>query len=259
LAQTKDRILFVDDQESDRYVVGRLLRREGFEVKEAATGKETLRLAMEIPDLIILDIRLPDLNGFEICRQLKSSPLTREIPLLLLTATYHDDQSRLKGFECGADGYLTQPIEPAVLVAHIKALLRSQKALRESESRYRMIIDGLRTGVYIIQDEKIQFVNERFAEMMESKKEELVGTASADIVQPEDREFLQKETARSLSGVEPSRGFEIRLTCKGGKIRRVEAFDTVIEYKGGPAVLRNLVEMREREGAEDHTPETMGQ
>ncbi|RJP73314.1 MAG: response regulator [Candidatus Abyssobacteria bacterium SURF_17] len=244
--QTKSRILNVDDQESDRYAISRILRREGFEVKEAATGAETLQLAMEIPDLIILDVRLPDFNGFEICRKLKHEPPTIAIPVLLLTATYHDDESRVKGLESGAEGYLTQPIEPAVLVAHINALLRARNALRESETRYRMLLDNLPAGVYVVQNERIQFVNKRFAEMMGATQDELVGKSFLDAAHPEDRELLRESTARQLAGMALTRRIEFRLIAKDRNVRWVEAFDTLIDYEGKPAVLRNMVDVAGR-------------
>ena len=74
-------ILVVDDNEAERYYVARVLRKAGFEVTEAGTGQEALRLAGEVPDLVTLDVRLPDLSGFEVCRRLKADLVTRDIPV----------------------------------------------------------------------------------------------------------------------------------------------------------------------------------
>jgi PAS domain S-box-containing protein len=143
-------ILNVDDQEASRYAVTRVLRQEGFSVTEGANAADALRLAMEEPDLIILDVRLPDMNGFDVCRKIKSEPATSMIPVLLLTSTYQDDESKVKGLDSGADGYLTQPIEPPVLIAYINALLRARKAEeglvaagREWESTFDAISDSI--------------------------------------------------------------------------------------------------------------------
>ena len=119
------RILNVDDNDVGRYAVSRILKHAGFEVLEAATGSEALKLALGMPDLILLDVNLPDINGFEVCRHLKSNPATQAIPILQLSATYKDSKSTVNGLEGGADGYLTQPVDPPVLLAHVRALIRS--------------------------------------------------------------------------------------------------------------------------------------
>jgi PAS domain S-box-containing protein len=121
------KILNVDDDEVGRYSVTRILKQAGFDITEAATGADALKLAMKLPDLVLLDVNLPDIHGFEVCRRLKSDPATRAIPVLHLSATYLDSKDKVNGLEGGADGYLTQPVEPPVLLAHIRALLRSSK------------------------------------------------------------------------------------------------------------------------------------
>src|SRR5215203_6065979 len=87
-------ILNVDDDEASRYVVSSNLRRAGFEVWEAESGTEALKLAQQRPDLILLDVNLPDINGFEVCRQLRHDLATASIPVLHLSATSVDSSSR---------------------------------------------------------------------------------------------------------------------------------------------------------------------
>ncbi|WP_088892046.1 hybrid sensor histidine kinase/response regulator [Leptolyngbya ohadii] len=118
-------VLTVDDNEATRYMVARMLRQAGFEVKEAATGEEALRLAAEQPDLILLDVKLPDISGLEVCRRIKNNPITAGIPVLHLSANFVSPASKAEGLEGGADGYLTQPIEPMELVAAVRAFLRN--------------------------------------------------------------------------------------------------------------------------------------
>jgi signal transduction histidine kinase len=122
-------ILVVDDTESSRYTIGRYLRKAGFEVWEAATGKEALQLAENAPDLITLDVKLPDVGGYEVCRRLKENSQTAGIPVLEISAAFRSTTDRVKGLDSGADGYLTGPVDPEELVANVKLLLR----LRESE------------------------------------------------------------------------------------------------------------------------------
>jgi signal transduction histidine kinase len=129
-------ILVVDDQTPIRYSVRRFLEHARFEVREAASGGEALESARRSPrpDAVVLDVKLPDVNGYEVCRRLKADPETCDLPVIHLTASYADDVSKARGLEGGADAYLTHPVEPHVLVATIRALLRlkrSREALAE--------------------------------------------------------------------------------------------------------------------------------
>src|SRR5262245_1534498 len=95
------RILIVDDNEPTRYALRRMLEVHGYAVHQAATGVETLREAETKPDLIILDVHLPDANGYDLCRRLKAAPRTAAIPVLHLSATFSDSESRSEGLEHG--------------------------------------------------------------------------------------------------------------------------------------------------------------
>jgi signal transduction histidine kinase len=126
------RILNVDDNDAGRYSVNRLLMRAGYDVVEAARGREALEIVRkDAIDLVVLDVNLPDMNGLEVCGVLKADAVTAGIPILLLSASLVGPQHHVQGLETGADGYLTEPVEPEVLLAHIKALLRLRRAERE--------------------------------------------------------------------------------------------------------------------------------
>jgi signal transduction histidine kinase len=122
------RILNVDDDEIGRFTVTQMLRSAGFEVDEAVNGREALAKAELLPDLILLDVRMPDMDGFEVCRQIKANPKTSGITVLHLSATQIDAQAITHGLNRGADGYLTEPIGQAELVATIRAFLRIRRA-----------------------------------------------------------------------------------------------------------------------------------
>jgi DNA-binding response OmpR family regulator len=134
-------VLVVDDSPENRYAARRHLSRAGFEIWEAETGAEGLGRAAEDPDLILLDVHLPDLDGFEVCRRLKTSERTRHIPVLQRSQSHVDDAARVHGLESGADAYLTEPVDPAVLVATARALLR----VRRAENRLRQEIERAET------------------------------------------------------------------------------------------------------------------
>lgn len=127
----------MDDNDAGCYAIVRVIQKEGFPVIEAATGGGALEKAATGPGLIVLDVNLPDINGFEVCRKLKENPLTAHIPVLHISATYLDNRSKAQGLNMGADGYLTQPVEPPVLLATINALLRIKRAEENLAERFR--------------------------------------------------------------------------------------------------------------------------
>ncbi len=147
------RIVLVDDDEPNRYAVGRILRNAGMEVLEAGRGDEALLLAKDNPDLVILDVNLPDMNGMEVCRLIKTNPATACIPVIHLSASKVQSRHRVQGLESGADGYLIQPIEPEELIATVHALLRArtaEAALRAAAREWKTTFDALSDAICLV-------------------------------------------------------------------------------------------------------------
>ena len=164
------RILHVDDREENRYIVSKILRGAGFDVVEGKTGKQALELAASLPDLIILDVRLPDMLGYEVSKRLKSNPYTSGIPIIQLSASFISNESKVQALDSGADQYLTQPVEPPVLVASVKALLRIQRAealSRLSARQWQTTFDALSEGIGLIgEDQQILRCNRAMSELL---------------------------------------------------------------------------------------------
>jgi len=115
------RVLVVDDEENIRSLVRMYLEREGYRILEAETGDTALESIMqEPPDLVVLDIMLPGMDGFDVCREVRRE---QDVPILMLTAR-DEDIDKIVGLELGADDYLTKPFNPRELVARVKAILR---------------------------------------------------------------------------------------------------------------------------------------
>ena len=119
-----EKILIVDDEEDILELLKYNLSREGYKVSCAASGEETLRAVWAgIPDLIVLDLMLPGIDGVDVARQLKNDVKTRDVPIVMLTAK-GEEADIVTGLELGADDYITKPFSPRVLVARVKAVLR---------------------------------------------------------------------------------------------------------------------------------------
>jgi len=124
-----EKILVVDDDVDTLRLVGLMLQRQGYQIVAANNGQQALTMAQnENPDLIILDVMMPDMDGYEVTRRLRSLPTTRLTPIIMFTAKSQVDD-KVTGFESGVDDYLTKPTQPRELFAHVKAiLLRARKS-----------------------------------------------------------------------------------------------------------------------------------
>lgn len=121
---TKNKILLVDDEADILEFLSYNLKKEGYNVFTANNGKEAVTVAKkENPDIIILDVMMPDMDGIETCREIRELPGLRDVMIAFLTAR-NEDYSQIAGFEVGADDYINKPIKPRVLISRIKALLR---------------------------------------------------------------------------------------------------------------------------------------
>jgi pilus assembly protein CpaE len=144
-----EKILIVDDDIDSLKLIGLMLQRHGYEIMAASAGGQALtKAASEHPDLIILDIMMPDMDGYEVCRRLRANADTRGIPIIMFTAkTLVDD--KVAGFEAGADDYLTKPTHPAELASRVKAILARSATQRKRDNRKGMTVGviGTKGGV----------------------------------------------------------------------------------------------------------------
>jgi DNA-binding response OmpR family regulator len=118
-----EKILIVDDDIETLRLVGLMLQRQGYKIVAANNGQQALTMSKaELPDLILLDIMMPDMDGYEVTKQIRGNPATKTIPIIMFTAKSMVDD-KVAGFDAGVDDYLTKPTHPAELTAHVKALL----------------------------------------------------------------------------------------------------------------------------------------
>ena len=179
-------ILNVDDDEGARYAKTRIFERAGYRVLEAATGGDALSLVHdERPQLVLLDVGLPDINGIEICRRIKKNAASKHTMVLQVSASCVRPQERAMGLDGGADVYLSEPVESTELIGAAKALLRlydreeeSRVLLKELTERERFIkslVDAAPSTVYLydLREQRNLYANARSGETLGYGPEEL--------------------------------------------------------------------------------------
>ncbi|HWI37608.1 MAG TPA: ATP-binding protein, partial [Burkholderiales bacterium] len=223
----KATILNVDDNGANRYVKSRVLRAAGFEVIEAATGESALSAATDRqPDLVLLDIRLPDISGIEVCRRLRHNPQTQLIPIVHISATHISAHDEATSLDAGADIYLAEPVAPHELSSAVRTLIRlraTEQGLAATERRLRLATEGAGIITWEIDcSSRAALWSRQFSEMLGSN-----GAASFDSwlarVHPDDRAALAAAFDAAAGG-EPDFTSEHRLLLPGGEERYIAAF-----------------------------------
>ncbi|MEH2231597.1 MAG: response regulator [Nostoc sp.] len=187
MSEPRVTILHVDDNEANRYVVNRILQNAGFSVVEAATGATGLEAVANFqPDLVILDVQLPDISGFEVCRQIKANPETAFIPVLHLSASFVQSQDKAEGLDSGADAYLVQPVEPIELLATLRSLLRirrAEEAALSSAREWQTTFDSMNDGVSLVDREGIVMrCNRAMMQLFCKPSHEILGYAHHELM-----------------------------------------------------------------------------
>jgi PAS domain S-box-containing protein len=218
--RSKHTVLVVDDNPATRYSTARVVRAAGFRTTEAGSGGEALEQVARGVSAVVLDVHLPDIDGFEVCRTIRSNPATAMLPVVHLSAAYIKDEDRVTGLNAGADGYMVHPVEPAVLVATLQALIRARTAedqLRRSEQRFRAIYDQAQSGIALL-DEQGRFAdaNPALLRLLGRSREDLLGHPVSAFAPPQWRAAIQREIEAPAPQRPPWRG-EFPLLATGGR------------------------------------------
>lgn len=250
------RILCADDTDAQRYAVSRVLRSAGFEVLEARTGREALALMPVRPNLVVLDVNLPDISGLEVCKIIKTSEQTKRTPILHVSATLVSAGARVAGLDGGADAYLVQPIEPEELIATVRALLRvreTEDALWASQQEYRLFFEAnpLPCWVFDTAELKILAVNAAAVNIYGYTREEFGALVLSDIIVPTPGDkpddpthggvLIQQTLDRGKHKTKAGRTIDIEMVCAPLRLQDREA--TL-------AIVRDVTEKLERQATE---------
>lgn len=151
------KILLVDDEEDILDILQYNLRKEGYQTVTASNGKKAISKALkEKPDMVILDVMMPDMDGIETCQQLRDIPALQDTLIVFLSAR-GEDYSQIAGYEAGADDYITKPIRPKVLLSKVKALMKRQGSRSESPNVIEVNGIGVDRDKYVMLKEGEEF------------------------------------------------------------------------------------------------------
>jgi len=220
------RILAIDDNPAALYATTRVLRSAGYEVMQATTGSAGLAAASQA-DLIVLDINLPDIDGFEVCRRLRAQPETAQIPVLHLSATFTQNADFELGLQAGADSYLTRPVEAPVLLATVRTLLFARNAdfvRRGLDAKLRTMFKLAPVAIAMLdQTLKYESVNPAFCALTGHSAEELVGLpAKAVFGEAVDAFHSEDQSVESANPGHGTREGQLSFARKDGSIVTVE-------------------------------------
>jgi PAS domain S-box-containing protein len=243
------RILVIDDEEKNIKLIKGLLMRESYHINGCFSGEEALEfLQNDKPDLILLDILMPGIDGFELCRMLKQDVSTRIIPIVMVTAL-NDQEDRKKALDAGAEDFLNKPLDQFELKARVKSLLRiksyhdevinshteiakknedlvkeiaerkrTEASLLQSEEKYRELVNHAPTGIYEVDIQKARFisVNDVMCDYTGYTRESFLGLKPLELFTEESKKLFIDTQQKIICGGEVSEIAEYKIKCKNG-------------------------------------------
>jgi PAS domain S-box-containing protein len=260
--QTQGDILVVDDDLPSRQALSMMLADHGYEVRSAPDGPTALMIVeADPPDLILLDVLMFEMDGYEVCRRLKARPESCDIPILFVSAL-GEVVDRVKGFEVGGVDFVAKPFQAEEVLARVAthlALRRVQKQLeaqnaelRESEEKYRFLVENLQEGVWAIDSEaRTTLVNQRMAEMLGYAEEEMLGKHLFEFMDQRGIEITEQNLERRRVGLNERHDFEF-LRRDGTRIYTTLETSPIVDDQGNyQGALAGVMDITDRRRAEE--------
>ncbi len=202
--QRKIRILAIDDEEIYLHTIVGLLS-QTYKIIVALNGPDGVKMAQSDPppDLILLDVMMPDMNGFEVCRRLKSAPVSQNIPVVFLSAL-EDVQNKTKGFELGGVDYITKPFQGEEVLARVKTHVEKQelhKKLARENARFKTLAEAAFEGIFIHDQGNILDVNTEASRLFNCKPDELLGQNLINLLPAKAHDAVLNEAGRPYEGM----------------------------------------------------------
>jgi PAS domain S-box-containing protein len=255
--QNSAHILVVNDNPDTRRSLSALMKYAGYEVTTAETGGECLSLLETLkPDLILLDVIMPDLNGIEVCQRIKTHPRWADIYVLMLSGLQTASEQQVAGLAAGAEEYITLPIPPTELIARVQTLLRikhKEQTLRYAETRFRLLLEHSTDAVALLTSEgKLLYANPAASHITGYPPYKLTTLDVFDIVHPEDAERLRDEFMELLHQPGHTLRKEFRYRHHNGEWRWLDSIGTnLLDQPGVNAIVVNYRDITARKHEEE--------
>jgi PAS domain S-box-containing protein len=228
--------------------VRQILERNGFRVADTGTAAEAVAMAVELhPSIVLLDVNLPDADGFAVAAQLKAGSRTRLVPIVHLSATRIGIEDRVAGLEGGADAYLTWPVDPPVLIATMRALLRARRAEDEASlmgRQWQATVEAARDGLAILDERgRVIRANRRMADITGRDVPSLLGVDLPALLDADGTAGLARRTATALQIGRPDR-FETQLGSTWQRVSLDPVNDEAGHVRGVAVGMVDMTETR---------------
>ncbi len=253
----KNNIFIVDDDPALRKTLSDILNAKGYLPQEVATGKEALEKIVEkMPAVALIDIRLEDISGLDVLKGIKE--FSPETECIVLTG-FASQVSAIEAVNLGAYAYIHKPYDMEQLLLTIQRAVdkhEMEKALQESEVKYRLLIENATDAIFVVQDESVKFPNPKGEEMTGYSAEELGEMPFTDLIHPDYRDMVLDRHKRRLSGEALSGTYEFRIINKAGEELWVELNAVLIDWEERPATLNFLRDITQQKKLETQLQQT---
>ena len=261
----EDDILIVDDEIPNLQLLTELLEKEGYQVRPAEKGQMAIDSALaKPPGLILLDVRLPEMDGFEVCRRLKQDKRTEHVPIIFVSVL-QDIEARIQGFEAGGVDFISKPYQKLEILArvrthmhlhrmqqHLEQLVAERTAeIAESEARFSSLVENANETIVVTQGETVTYCNTQVTELSGYTPKEIRAQSFVEFIHPEDREMVLREYQDRLSGKSRTGSYSTRIITKDGQEKHVFISSTLIDWEGKPASLSMITDITELKRIED--------
>jgi len=247
-------VLIAEDDNEIRDLVCTQLELDGFTVICVTNGDQAVNESRSIkPDVIVMDLMMPKMNGIEAIKKLKKDDTTRHIPIIVGTVV-EEKEDIVKSFEAGAISYISKPYYMPELKARINSVLESKKlydSLMQSEEKYRLLVENANEAILVIQNEILTFYNPRAFELLDHSDKKLRSTPFVEFINSEDRDEFREYHERTLLGRRACPALSFRLLSKDGNYKWVETKGILIDWDGKPATLHFITDITARKRAEE--------
>jgi diguanylate cyclase (GGDEF)-like protein/PAS domain S-box-containing protein len=247
-------VLIAEDDNEIRDLICTQLELDGFKVICVTDGDQAVSKSRSLkPDVIVMDLKMPKMNGIEAIKVLKEDSSTRHIPIIVGTVV-EEREDIVKSFEAGAISYISKPYYMPELKARISSVLESKKLydnLIQSEGKYRLLVENAKEAILVIQDEILTFYNPRASQLFDYPEHKLRSTPFVEFLHSEDRDEFREYQERTLLGRRACPALSFRLLVKDGNFRWLEAKGVLIDWDGKPATLHFITDITARKRAEE--------